>query len=137
LTAELQECAAADCSRHLHFLCYEQLVKNKHSLSALVNGHGVEMVVCTKRCYTKAAKEFSSEPRVDEGHRIDWDKDGLNGPSDATNSLSILLQWLMTEGNYARFCGNDSGTSKKIMAGSISRLMNNAGVRKKGQTRTY
>eukprot|EP00978_Attheya_sp_CCMP212_P009532 scaffold22545_cov61-Attheya_sp.AAC.3 len=42
-----------------------------------------------------------------------WSNDCANGPDDPKNSERILLDWLVTEGNYVRFRGKgNSGTTK-------------------------
>ena len=44
--------------------------------------------------------------------QIPWDKDGQQGPDDPNNSLQILLNWLLKEGNHWKFRG---GTDAKGM----------------------
>ena len=55
------------------------------------------------------------------GRKGNWDCDGLNGPEDPTTSISILLKWWMTEGNYSMFCGkNNHGITKKQFCDQIA-----------------
>jgi len=39
-----------------------------------------------------------------------WHSDGRNGPTDSTNSLSVLMNWFTTDGNYSRWRGGDKIT---------------------------
>jgi hypothetical protein len=38
--------------------------------------------------------------------------DGPGGPDNPVNSEAIILEWLLTEGNYAKFRGKNDGTRK-------------------------
>ena len=51
-----------------------------------------------------------------------WHNDG---PSESVNSISVLMSWLTTEGNYSRWRGGDkfSGVTKKSLASSIVNLI--------------
>ena len=43
-----------------------------------------------------------------------WDRDGRLGESDPNTSMSILLEWWMIEGNYAKYRGtNNNGETQK------------------------
>jgi hypothetical protein len=57
--------------------------------------------------------------------------DGSNGPDDPQSSEQILLDWLLTPGNYAhKWKGKDNkGVSKKQTAATITWMMNEAGVK--------
>ena len=39
---------------------------------------------------------------------LPWDKDGKNGEGDVQNSLTVLMDWWTTEGNYNRFRGKNN-----------------------------
>ena len=44
--------------------------------------------------------------------RIRWDADGPNGPDTVSNSLSVLLAWWQTEGNYNQYHGSKKQAGK-------------------------
>ena len=93
-------------------MCSQGILLKKHKLDELPGGR----VACTKRCYEKAQKEAAGGgEEVDGGGRKgNWDCDGLNGPDDPKTSVSILINWWMTEGNYNKFCGKNNNGIKKI-----------------------
>ena len=59
-----------------------------------------------------------------------WDGDGPNGPDMKPNSISILLEWWTTEGNYSCYRGgkNHSGKSKESHWANISRKIQEARI---------
>jgi hypothetical protein len=65
--------------------------------------------VCGKKCYNKVVairnKVVTTLPR---SVLANWDKDGINGNK---SSISILIDWMTTEGNMAKYFGglNKSG----------------------------
>jgi hypothetical protein len=68
--AEKQVCAASDCSKLCHMMCFQGLLLNKQNLPSLLGGR----VVCTKKCYTKAQKELSGGGEEQDGGRQGkWD----------------------------------------------------------------
>ncbi len=74
-----------------------------------------EHVACTKLHHIKATKELSGggEDQAEGGRKGNWESDGKEGPTDPNASMSILLDWWMTEGNYSKFYGkNDNGVIK-------------------------
>jgi hypothetical protein len=84
------------------------------------------VVVCTKMCYKKAEKARNGAAA------LLWNKDGRNGPDDPINSEAILIQWLVTPGNYSRYRGkNNSGKTKIQYADEIAKKITDAGVRVK------
>lgn len=119
--AEKEACAASDCSKLCHVMCFQGLLLNKQNLPPLPGGR----VVCTKKCYAKAQKELSGGGEDQEGGRQGkWDSDGKNGPEDTHTSMRILLDWWTTEGNYSKFCGkHNDGIKKKEFAASLATKM--------------
>jgi hypothetical protein len=100
--AQQHKCAASDCQKLCHLMCYQGLLLVKMNLQPLAAG----MIACTKKCYIKAQKELSGGGEDLEGGRFGkWDSDGKNGPDDPNTSIRILLDWWTTEGNYSKFCG--------------------------------
>jgi hypothetical protein len=82
-------------------------------------------VLCTKKCLDKYQHEKTAKPG--------WHSDGKDGPDDNVNSLSILLDWLMTPGNYSlRWRGKcKDGKSKSQVGKEIADLINDSGIRVK------
>jgi hypothetical protein len=127
----LQLCSALGCSRSIHTSCYQEKVLKKHKLDPLTidqsDGSTKELVVCTKKCYNIAKKDFTERTGVN----LPWASDGKDGPNDPNNSERILVDWLMKEGNYSMFRGGKDcgGTRKKDYAKQIADKINAAKVR--------
>ena len=120
------ECSASECGKKVHVVCFEKLLQ-KHTLNKLQNPHTQTILfVCSKTCYKKAEKQLISQP-----NRVGWDKDGPGGPSDSLNSESILMEWLLTEGNYRKWRGDKSnnGTRKMAYAKQLSDLFKQKGCK--------
>ena len=64
--------------------------------------------------------------------RLLWTKDGKNGPDDPNTSMSILLKWLTTEGNYSKYRGGSTshGKGKIYWCSILSKEIKQAGIRK-------
>jgi hypothetical protein len=55
-----------------------------------------------------------------------WTNDG---PDPNTNSLSVILNWLTTPGNYSRYMGGAGGETKLAVAGEILVKIREAGIK--------
>lgn len=66
--------------------------------------------------------ETTKRPR-----RARWHNDGTDGTA---SSLSVLLDWLATEGNYSKWRGGDkqSGETKAVLAAQIAARIHEGGV---------
>ena len=64
--------------------------------------------------------------------RLLWSKDGKNGPDDLTTSMSILLKWITTEGNYNKYRGGPTshGKGKIYWCTLLSDEIKKAGIRR-------
>ena len=123
----LKPCQGFNCSKHAHGSCYRRLLE-RYNVEPLVDpANGETIIVCSKTCYNKVKKSIVQQP----SNRIPWDKDGKEGPNDTNNSLRILLDWLLQEGNYRKFRGGtESKGMRKIDYGkSLSLRMRDAGCR--------
>lgn len=115
-----QKCRS--CDRFIHEHCYQSFVllsnsSNNKALDPLKEG-----IVCTKACYKKV--------RALSIRRPPWNGDGKKGAVDPNNSERILLDWLMTPGNYARFRGKDNnGKTKAQFCKEIADKMTKMEVR--------
>ena len=65
--------------------------------------NNVEQVICSKVCYNKLVWQLAREKEDEAGCRLKWDDDGKLGTDDPNTSMQILLNWLLTEGNYSCF----------------------------------
>ena len=145
----LLPCLNPACNKGMHLVCCQKYVFGVHTLEPLVSPDpSTHAVVCTKKCYLKVAKKLvpttGSTPATVPAHllapvpsnsRLPWNKDGKLGPQDPNHSERILVDWLMTPGNYEKYRGhNNKGVRKKDFARIISERINAAGVRKE---RTY
>jgi hypothetical protein len=64
--------------------------------------------------------------------RLLWTKDGKGGADDPITSMSILLKWLASEGNYTKYRGGPTshGKGKLYWASILSAQIKQAGIRK-------
>ena len=115
----LFECPGKDCRRYLHHSCFLKTHGNKLWAQEIASG-----VVCTKKCFDSIQASISKKKPT-------WNTDGANGAEDPQSSERILLDWLLTPGNYTnKWKGKDNkGVSKKQTAATIARMMNEAGVK--------
>ena len=120
----LVECSSPDCNKQVHETCHERIIA-KHSLEILQDPHSKEtLLVCSKTCYNKVEKKLINQPS-----RLPWSMDGPRGTEDSINSEAIMLDWLLTEGNYARFRGNNDGTRKQAIGKELSLLFKDKGIK--------
>ena len=78
----------------------------KSSLDAFVDESAI--TCATKTCYGKMVKMLSQ----DGDANVHWDCDGPNGPDMEPKSLSVLITWCMTEGNYVAYRGGKNQCDK-------------------------
>jgi len=59
--------------------------------------------------------------------RVPWHTDGL---TPELNSMSVIIDWLMKDGNYSRWQGGDkqNGTSKVGISNELSQLIKAKGI---------
>ncbi|KAI0997127.1 hypothetical protein K3495_g11061 [Podosphaera aphanis] len=54
-----------------------------------------------------------------------WDQDGVNG---GPNSIDLLIDWITTSPNYARWKGNGSGETKEALCSEVVRCLQKNGI---------
>ena len=89
---------------------------------------------CSSKCIKKLANINVTVAPVDEASRLLWNNDG---PDSSTNSLSVLVTWLITEPNYSRYRGSndennspaDGVTTKIEYCNQISNLIARSGIK--------
>lgn len=106
-------CANAGCNKFVHMTCYVASIINRDTSLQALPGDG-SVVACTKKCH----KEVNSKLNPSESGdlRNTWDVDGKNGKDDSHNSMSILLDWWTTQGNYDKYRGKNNNGTKKIQS---------------------
>ena len=101
-TAPLFSCSNPGCSRHIHMTCYYWYC-NRNQVDPIDEGY-----CCTKACHGRV-KKVNGGDQV----RVTWNNDGLKGEDDPHTSMSILLNWMLAEGNYAKYRGKHNDGKKK------------------------
>jgi hypothetical protein len=77
----------------------------KNNVSALPD----DKFCCDVKAHQSSVLKAAANP-VNETMR--WDADGPNGPDTEPKSMSILLGWWSTEGNYSKYRGGKDQTGK-------------------------
>eukprot|EP00977_Amphora_coffeiformis_P025485 scaffold20183_cov123-Amphora_coffeaeformis.AAC.1 len=114
----LQLCANPSCGRAIHVECYEAEYILCKGFAPLPNN----AIICTKKCHAKVMLASKTRPG--------WKSDEANGPEDPISSMHILLDWILSPGNYSKFRGkNNNGTTKNQYAQMLANHMNSAGVK--------
>ena len=120
------------CNHLVHVLCAAKIRPVFHSKATKKKEKELTFtdddIICSKACYNKLVKAklllLAAADSVPTSAKITrfWHNDG---PTDSINSLSVLMSWLTTEGNYSRWRGGDkfSGVTKKVLATSIVNLI--------------
>ena len=110
-------CARPTCTKGMHLSCFT----SKYKYVDFPKLKERVQVVCTKSCYKTVASPTA----------ITWRNDGPVGKEEEGCSERILLDWLMAEGNYAKFRGGPQtkGKTKRKVAAEIARIINDKGVR--------
>jgi hypothetical protein len=70
---------------------------------------------------------------IDSG-RGKWNADSKNGPDDGHMSMKILLDWMLEEGNYSRYCGKDNNGVRKQLFASLLAAKMKAEILSEGRT---
>jgi len=113
-------CANPDCKKLAHLMCYQGVILKQNKLDPLPNCK----ICCCKKCYFLVAGSVNDDDDdgIETGKRGSWECDGLGGPADPNTSQKILLDWWLTEGNYAKYCGKgNDGVKKTLSACSCQR----------------
>jgi hypothetical protein len=97
-------CARTTCTKGMHLSCFT----SKYKYADFPKLREDVQVVCTKGCYKSVASPMA----------ITWRNNGPVGKEEEGCSERILLDWLMAEGNYAKFRGGPQtrGRTKKKVA---------------------
>jgi hypothetical protein len=114
-TVDIHRCWKEDCDGFMHGHC-SKLLLDRYEVPVEDRPDGEDTVVfCTKTCYSKwlvakkkmvkaATKAAESEGKK---RKVPWEEDG---------TLTILLDWLTTEGNYSSYAGSNGNVKGKSKA---------------------
>ena len=122
-------CGDSSCTRKAHVACYRDnfLKGSKPHFEQLNEGENPGKVACAVKCYKRCLSKFSLDM---EQRNVLWYKDGPLGPDDPNNSESILIQWLIEPGNYAKYRAPPNGQTKIGICEAISSKIRAAGILK-------
>ena len=140
-SSEKVRCGSTTCDREVHLVCFEHFAKT-HSLATLTGPpNDTTYYACTKKCYTKVQKMLNAitTTATQQTTRVSWEKDGKNGPDDPQTSMKFLMEWLMTEGNYAKFRGDGTNRGqqrKNDLCKDLAKKINDTGVRQERTARS-
>ena len=84
-------CSNNGCTKQVTQKCYLNLLVATHKLKVQPG-----KTYCTKTCYVAANKKANVVP-------LAWNKNGKNGPNNPNHSMAILIGWLVTPGNLAKW----------------------------------
>jgi len=122
---ELEDCCVDECSNKIHHICYKGVLLQKKADVIMITDD-IEGVVCSKRCYNKLVSMKKKAAVKPTSKRTAWDKDG---PTEDVSSHSIIIDWLMTPGNYHRWRGDKKeGKTKVALSKDISFILKSKGI---------
>ena len=123
----LLKCSVGACHKSAHLDCFNSMKENFIASSKIkdltIFNFEENTVVCGKRCFTSFCKTKLRMMIATVESKKGWLTDAIT--RDGACSTSILIDWLTTHGNYARWTGEDkkSGTTKDTLAGVINDII--------------
>jgi hypothetical protein len=115
---DLHNCWREDCDGMIHEPC-SKLLLDRFSIPLeerplVTDGTEDPIVFCTKTCYLKwlaeqkkkmkEAKKAAAAESETKKRKVPWEQDG---------SLSVLMEWITTEGNYSAYAGSNGNLKGK------------------------
>jgi len=116
----LDKCNNPECQNFIHPSCFNKLLV----VFAAEDWEGP--AYCGKRCFNSNKKMLEAAvSKVKE--EVPWHTDGA---TLELNSMSVIIYWLTTDGNYSCCQGGDkqNGTSKVGIANELSQLRKAKGI---------
>jgi hypothetical protein len=85
---------------------------------------------CGKRCYNHLLKKEETLNQTKKNTTITRKPWSTDGPTRDISSISILIDWLTSDGNYSKWRGGDknNGSTKTSIANEISLLIKTKGI---------
>lgn len=126
----LYGCANPKCDKFSHWTC-SKLLLDHHKVPGESRPTNETVVFCTKTCFGKWEAKQKAERREKEraaskaAKEAAKGKDGQAQPWDADGSMEVLIDWITTEGNWAKYCGGagNNGKSKRAHRKDITILI--------------
>jgi len=91
----LDKCNNPECQNFIHPSCFEKL------LVVFAEEDWEGPTFCGKRCFNSNKKMLEAAANKVKG-RVPWHTDR---PTPELNSMVVIIDWLMTDGNYSRWRG--------------------------------
>jgi hypothetical protein len=108
---DLRPCNALECKNLIHWQCCDDIYKTKNAI-VLLDKSGLRIPFCKLGCHSKILSNLNKKLK---GTTRGWRTDSPKGPDDfGGSSEAILLHWLLSEGNYARYRGHKNGGKSKV-----------------------
>jgi hypothetical protein len=112
---DIHPCWRSDCDSCMHSHC-SKLLLDRYEIPPEDRPDSDQVVFCTKTCFTKwlaakkkaekTASKAAAESEVKK-RKVPWEDDG---------TLSVLMDWLTTEGNYSSYAGSNGNVMGKSKA---------------------
>ena len=123
----LQACNNPECQNIIHPSCFKKV------MTAVAENEWEGLLFCGKQCFNNNKKVLELASSKYKG-RVPWQTDG---PTPEINSMTVIIDWLATEGNYIRWRGGDkqNGMTKMGIANTISQIIKDKGITMERQGR--
>ena len=117
-----------ECTKMFHWDCYQEFILSKNKVEHFAKSKDV--IACTKKHFLLAQKKGALD-MIDGTRNIPWHMDGKEGKNDSNNSMSILIDWLTTPGNFNCYKGdNKTGKTKRKVCEEIAKKISLAQCKK-------
>jgi hypothetical protein len=113
LHTPLSNCGADDCTKQVHQICYEWVLKK----SKKARTEHLSLEFCTFACQDKYGKTSGTS-------HLHWRNDGKNGTDDPQHSEHYIVQWLLTGDNFAKWRSPSCRQTKIKIAECAANLLN-------------
>ena len=116
----LDKCNNPECQNFIHPSCFNKL------LVAFAEEDWEGPAFCGKQCFNANKKMLEAAANKVKG-RVPWHTDGL---TPELNSMTVIIDWLATDGNYSHLRGGDkqNGTTKVGIGNELSQLIKDKGI---------
>ena len=121
----LVACWNSDCASLMHLQCSKMLLDHHSIPSEEQPLPESQIAFCKKGCYGKWLADKKRREKADAKAAKDAEKKKRKVPWESDGSMSMLMDFLTTEPNYANYCGasGNKGTSKAQYHKQIAELL--------------